>query len=132
MEDLKDQIRVLEDEIKRKKLEIREERLRLKLLQAEQAKSSWGPGSHTSHPKGSDHHRAKPWDVWQRIDSTPESTYEYFGRFESIGEIARALGKDYYTVWMMKNRWDKYLSGKLTYKYPAKRKGLQYRIEEAR
>ena len=117
----------LERDIRNMKIQIREERLRLKLEQEAERKALWGPGSHTAHPKGSNHYASKSWDVWE-LDNLQTKEYKYMGRFESIGELARTVCKDYYTIWQMKKRWEKVLAGKLKGKQGMR---IKYRIEEA-
>jgi len=117
----------LQRDIRNMKLQIQEERLRLKLEQEAERKAQWGPGSHTAHPKGSDHYASKTWNVWELVDKQTKE-YKYIGVFESIGELARSVSKDYYTIWQMKKRWEKVLAGKLEGKQGM---SIKYRIEEA-
>lgn len=124
---MENKIADLQRDIRNAKIQIQEERLRLKLEQEEQRKAVWGPGSHTAHPKGSDHYASKPWDVWELANKQTKE-YKYIGRFGSIGEIARSVCKDYYTIWQMKKRWEKVLSGQLAGKQG---RSIKYRIEEA-
>jgi len=126
MENSKEKIKELQREIHAKKLQIQEERLRLKLEQEDQRRAQWGPGAHTSHPKGSDHHSSKTWDVWELANKQTKE-YKYMGRFSSIGEIARAVSKSYYTIWQMKKRWERVLTGQLE---GGQGKTIKYRIEE--
>jgi hypothetical protein len=140
IDQLKKQIEDLKAQIELNKLQQREEATRLRVLREQRklireakmlqkANEIQLRGSHTAHPKGSDHHKAKNWNVWERVS---DGEYEFLGTYGSIGEIARELGKTYMATWGMMRRWQKLSSGAEEYKYnKAKERGLQYRIEEA-
>jgi hypothetical protein len=128
--EIRQQMREAQEQIRLSRLLAKEaieaERARLQILRAQHLKLT---GTHTAHPKGSEHHLSKSWNLWKRV---APNEYEFMGKYGSIGEIARELGKSYMATWGMMRRWQKISSGAEEYKYKtAKFKGLQYRIEEA-
>jgi hypothetical protein len=126
IEELKRQIEEAKQRIKLNRILAAEELSRREVLRAQTVQLR---GSHTAHPKGSDHHKAKNWNVWKRVS---DGEYELLGTFGSMGDVARELGKSYMATWQMMKRWQKLSSGAEEYKYnKAKERGLQYRIEEA-
>jgi hypothetical protein len=118
--EIKEKVKNIEEEIKLQKQLIKQEK---ELLRTLERRSRIGAGTHTNHPKGAEHHLAKGWNVWELIDRK-DKKYKYVGLFGSIGEIAKAYHKDYYTVWQMKRRWETRITpkGKPVY--------VQLRIEE--
>ena len=119
---LRHDVQKLEDYIRAQRLKLKEEKIQLRAREVEEKLARVGQGTHTRHARGIDHYASKPWDVWELIDR-PSREYRYVGRFGSIGEIAQVYNKDYYSVWQMKNRWEK-----LKVQEPSRR-AIQLRIE---
>jgi hypothetical protein len=125
-EELKRQIEEAKERIRLNKILVAEQKSHRAVLRAQEVLLR---GCHTAHPKGSDHHKSKNWNVWKRV---APNEYEFMRTFGSMGEVARELGKSYMATWGMMRRWQKIASGEEEYKYKrAKFKGLEYRIEAA-
>lgn len=122
---LRHNVQKLEDYIRTQRLKLKEEKAQLRAREVEEKLARVGQGTHTRHARGIDHYASKPWDVWELVDRSSRE-YTYVGRFGSIGEIAEVYSKNYYSVWQMKNRWEKLKEDELL--NPSKR-AIQLRIE---
>ncbi len=122
---LRQDVQNLEEYVKTQRLKLKEEKILLRAREIEEQLARVGQGTHTRHASGKNHYASKPWDVWELTDR-PSREYSYVGRFGSIGEIAKVYNKDYYSVWQMKNRWEKMKEDDL--QNPRKR-AIQLRIE---
>jgi hypothetical protein len=106
LQKFREDVKKLEDYIRAQKLKLKEEKILLRAREVEEQLARVGQGTHTRHARGIDHYASKPWDVWELTDRSSKE-YTYVGRFGSIGEIAKVYNKNYYSVWQMKNRWEK-------------------------
>ena len=125
LQKFREDVKKLEDYIREKKLILKEEKILLRAREVEEKLARVGQGTHTRHARGIDHYASKLWDVWELVDRSSRE-YTYVGRFGSIGEIAKVYNKNYYSVWQMKNRWEKLKEDELL--NPSKR-AIQLRIE---
>jgi len=106
LQKFREDVKKLENYIREKSLILKEEKILLRAREVEEKLARVGQGTHTRHARGIDHYASKLWDVWELTDRSSKK-YTYVGRFGSIGEIAKVYNKNYYSVWQMKNRWEK-------------------------
>ncbi len=127
LQKFREDVKKLEDYIREKKLILKEEKILLRAREVEEKLARVGQGTHTRHARGIDHYASKSWDVWELTDRSSKE-YTYVGRFGSIGEIAKVYNKNYYSVWQMKNRWEKL---KENYILNPNKRSILLRIEPA-